>query len=154
MFKCKDLGQQYLKAVAKHQVYATAMKSNKGPHGQSQYFYCTRCHQNYKFASVKEKVNVQPPSGLSNKDLSKPQKSSEAKLGCDFGLYLKYCKSSGHWKVKVQHTCHNHKPFCRADDIPRLRPLKPSEQESISTLKEANFQPRAIQLMLPGESAH
>lgn len=99
-------------------------------------------------------MNVQPLNGLSNKDSSKPRKSSTAKSGCDFGVSLNYWKNPGHWKVKVQHARHNHKPFRRANDIPRLRRLKPSEQELIATLKEANVRPRTIRLMLPGESAH
>ncbi|EGF98831.1 uncharacterized protein MELLADRAFT_95072 [Melampsora larici-populina 98AG31] len=138
IFKSKELGQRYLEAVAKHQGYAIAIRSNKGPHLESRYFYCVRGHQNPKRASGVAKVKVQPLNGH-EKDLKKPRKSSTSKSDCRFGVSLNYWTKQGHWKVKVQHSRHNHKPYKRPSDLPRLRRLKDTEETLMNTLTEANL---------------
>lgn len=152
-FNSKELGQQYLEAHARHQGYAIVVKSDKGPHLQSRYFYCTCGHQ-----KTKQPVSssVQTILGTSNteSDSKKLRKSSTAKPGCGFGVSLNYMKKQVHWKVRIQHAHHNHNPFKRANDLPRLRRFKPQEEALIHTLKEANVRSRTIRQMLPGESAH
>ncbi|KAH9812902.1 hypothetical protein DFH28DRAFT_1174946, partial [Melampsora americana] len=139
IFYSKELGQQYLEAHARHQGYAIVVKSDKGPHRQSRYFYCTRGHQKTK-QEVSASVQPHKILGKSNtdQDSKKPRKSSTAKSGCGFGVSLNYIKKQGHWKVKIQHAHHNHNPFKRENDLPRLRRLKPQEKQLIHTLKEAN----------------
>lgn len=160
IFKDKELGQGYLECVARHQGYAIAIKSDKGPGHQSRYFYCTRGHQNTKRAVTAEKISVSvqahkiSDTSSSKNDSKKTRKSSTAKSGCTFGVSLNYWSKQGHWKVKVQHARHNHKPFRRPNDLPRLRRFLQPEEELLQTMTEANVPPRTIRTMLPGESAH
>lgn len=133
IFMSKELGQQYLETVARYQGYAIVIKSNKGPGGQSRYFYCTRGHQNLQRASLKAKKQPLPLIALIDKDSKKTRKSSTAKSGCDFGVSLNHWKKQGHWKVRVQNAHHNHQPFKRESDLPRLRRFKEHEQGFIRT---------------------
>lgn len=143
IFKSKELGQQYLEAVAKHQGYAIVIKSNKGPHLESRYFYCVRGHQNLKRASGVARAKVQPQNGP-EKDSKKPRKRSTSKSGCRFGVSLNYWTKQDHWKVKVQNSRHNHKPYKRSSDLPRLRRFKDTEKTFMNTLTEANVRPRTV----------
>ncbi|KAH9821769.1 hypothetical protein DFH28DRAFT_857887, partial [Melampsora americana] len=141
IFKSQEVGQQYLEAVGQYQGYAIAIKSDEGPHRQSQYFYCTRGHQNSKQAGKESKcVKSQNISSLSTseKESKKPQKSSTAKSNCKFGVSLNYRKKLGHWRVKVQHACHNHKPFKSENDLPCLRRLVEPEQDLIHHMSDVN----------------
>ncbi|KAH9813113.1 hypothetical protein DFH28DRAFT_871581, partial [Melampsora americana] len=145
IFKDKELGQQYLECVARHQGYAMAIKSDKGPCHQSQYFYCTRGHQNTKRAATAKKASVcvqthkTSVTSSSKNDSKEPQKSSTTKSGCRFGVSLNYWSKRGHWKVKVQHARHNHQPFWRPNDLPCLRRLLEPEEELLQTMYKANI---------------